>query len=120
LYSLQILFFCLIKIRNISVPGAAGRYGNHLSNGSLTRELHQSVKFEADSDPDGYDPESVLNGTNKERSHRGSGYKAGTKYAGPGCQGGSTFIDDKYKSTIKQSTEIPIRGVLEVVFQWMA
>ena len=102
--------------RLISVPGAAGFKGNHYCNGSLTRDLHKSgrlrVRFYSN---DGYDPESILNGTNRKRSYTGSGYRHGT-YDFPGGQGGSTFVDQRYKSKIKQNTQIPQKGDFTVPF----
>ena len=41
----------------------------------------------------------------------GSGYKAGVKTV-LGSQGGSTFVDGKYKSRIKQNDEIPEKNTL--------
>jgi hypothetical protein len=94
------------NMKLISVPGSAGSWGNHLSNGSLTTELEHSDQFEVETASLGYDYQSVLNGTNRKYCDTGSGYKAGTKRY-PGSQGGSTFVQPQYKSTIKQNEEIP-------------
>ena len=55
------------------------------------------------------DPVSVLNGTNRD-SRNGSGWKNGTRFnpdPNAGIQGGSTFVEQRFKSTIAQNTEIP-------------
>ena len=41
-----------------------------------------------------------------KNSRTGSGYKYGVK-SGVGCQGGSTFVDKKCESTVKQNVKIP-------------
>ena len=50
----------------------------------------------------------------RPRSGAGSGYKRGTDYH-PGCQGGSTFVDERFQSTIKQNTEIPSKKDVNTV-----
>ena len=56
-----------------------------------------------------------MNGKNRRKNWTGSGYKNGTD-EGPGWQGGSTFVDPKYESKIKQNTEIPTKDSFTVPF----
>ena len=101
----------------ISVPGAAGYIGNHLCNGSITKETKQSDQFNRNISKIGYDPQSVLNGTNRKWSGNGSGYKVSTRYQYRVCvPGGSTFVHPEYKSTVKQNTEVPQKGSFTVPF----
>ena len=55
------------------------------------------------------DPVSVLNGTNIEHSIGGGGFNKGKKWE-EGCQGGSTFVDKRFKPTIEQNTEVPAKN----------
>merc|ERR1712062_203504 len=102
------IFLFDVNKKLISVPGAAGWCGNYLYNGSVTTELQNCDQYYGEILGDGYDTESVLNGDNRTQSANGSGYKNGKKYGSGGDrQGGSTFVDSRYKSTIKQTEEIP-------------
>ena len=57
-----------------------------------------------------------MNGTNRIKICGGSGYKHAMKYGNSGSQGGSSFVDPKYKSRIEQNTEIPTKNSFAVPY----
>ena len=50
-----------------------------------------------------------MNGENRKMSGTGSGYYNGKK-CNPGRQGGSSYVDSKYESEIRQNTKIPTKA----------
>ena len=50
----------------------------------------------------------MINGENKGACFNGSGYVSGLLNS-PGYQGGSSYVDPKYESGIRQNTKIPIK-----------
>ena len=58
-----------------------------------------------------------MNGSNRDQSLNGSGFKVATKYNYTnGYVGGSTFVNPEYESTIKQNTKVPEKETITIPF----